>query len=161
SYFAAPETAKVSDIASENVVQSRRMELCVNGEMHDVTSRPDSPLLYVLRNELGLTAPKFGCGVGDCGACGGLENGRGIRSCRTRRSAVEGEITTREGLPGLRGDGGLHPVQQAWIDEQVPQCGYCQNGMIIAAVDLLERVPDPSVAEIRQAFSEPEPHLCR
>jgi isoquinoline 1-oxidoreductase alpha subunit len=137
------------------------MVIRVNGETHEVTSPSDSPLLYVLRNELRLTGPKFGCGVGDCGACGVLEDGREIRSCSTPLGAVSGEITTLEGLPRLRGNGGLHPVQQAWIDEQVPQCGYCQNGMIIAAVDLLERVPDPSVAEIKRAFSEPEPHLCR
>src|SRR5262249_33524619 len=86
-----------------------------------------------------------------------------VRSCTTPVGEVAGEVTTLEGLPRLWGadDGALHPVQQAWIDEQVPQCGYCQSGMIIAAVDLLTRVPNPSLSEIKRAFSEPDPHLCR
>jgi isoquinoline 1-oxidoreductase alpha subunit len=138
-------------------------ELHVNGEAHDVTSPADSPLLYVLRNELGLSGPKLGCGEGDCGACAVLEEGREIRSCITAVGDVKGELITLEGLPRLwgAGEGELHPVQQAWIDEQVPLCGYCQNGMIVAAVDLLSRVPDPSVAEIKEAYSTPDPHLCR
>ena len=135
----------------------------VNGVEHGVESRADCPLLYVLSNELELSGPKFGCGVGDCGACGVLVDGREVRSCSTPVGEVEGEVTTLEGLPRLwgAGEGELHPVQQAWIDGQVPQCGYCQNGMIMAAVDLLSRVPDPSVAQIKEAFSEPHPHLCR
>jgi isoquinoline 1-oxidoreductase alpha subunit len=135
----------------------------VNGAEHDVEAPPDCPLLYVLRNELGLHGPKFGCGQGDCGACAVLVDGREVRSCDIPVGELEGEVTTLEGLPALNGggEGALHPVQQAWIDEQVPQCGYCQSGMIIAAVDLLSQNPDPSVAEIRQAFSEPNPHLCR
>jgi isoquinoline 1-oxidoreductase alpha subunit len=137
--------------------------ITVNGLEHEVAARADCPLLYVLRNELGLSGPRFGCGLGDCGACAVLVDGREVRSCSTVVGEIEGEVTTLEGLRRLRAvaDGELHPVQQAWIDEQVPQCGYCQNGMIIAAVDLLSRVPDPSVAEIKQAFSEPDPHLCR
>ena len=135
----------------------------MNGREHEVQARADCPLLYVLRNELGLAGPRLGCGEGDCGACAVLVDGREVRSCVTPVDQVAGEITTLEGLSRLRGDGeaGLHPVQQAWIDEQVPQCGYCQNGMIIAAVELLDRVPDPSVAEIKHAYSKPEPHLCR
>ena len=134
-------------------------------------ARPDTPLLYVLRNQLGLTSPKFGCGAGDCGACAVLAGGTEIRSCQMPMRSVEGEITTLEGLPRAwavaHGDGvaersmSLHPVQQAWIDEQVPQCGYCQSGMIIAAVDLLSREPNPSPSEIKRAFSAPNPHLCR
>jgi isoquinoline 1-oxidoreductase alpha subunit len=135
----------------------------VNGQEHRVESRSDCPLLYVLRNDLGLSGPKFGCGVGDCGACAVLIDGREVRSCSVPIGDVDGEVTTLEGLPRLAGESaeGLHPVQQAWIDEQVPQCGYCQSGMIIAAVDLLSRIPNPSVVEIKQAFTEPEPHLCR
>jgi isoquinoline 1-oxidoreductase alpha subunit len=136
------------------------MLITVNGAEHRVEARGDCPLLYVLRNELGLSGPRFGCGVGDCGACAVLVDGREVRSCAVPVSEIEGEVTTLEGLGRLWG-AALHPVQQAWIDEQVPQCGYCQNGMMIAAVDLLARVPDPSVATIKQAFSEPEPHLCR
>lgn len=149
----------------------QRSTIVVNGVLRQVQSRPDTPLLYVLRNELGLMSPKFGCGAGDCGACTVLEGGREIRSCQTPLEAVSAEITTLEGLPrawALLHNGGdreqpkaLHPVQQAWIDEQVPQCGFCQNGMIMAAVDLLSRVPNPSIAEIKQAFSSPNPHLCR
>jgi isoquinoline 1-oxidoreductase alpha subunit len=138
-----------------------RKILRVNGVEHAVESRADCPLLYVLNDELGLSGPKFGCGVGDCGACAVLVDGREVRSCSTPVGEVEGEVTTLEGLPRLWGEGELHPVQQAWIDEQVPQCGYCQSGMMVAAVDLLSRVSDPSVAQIKQAFSEPHPHLCR
>ena len=143
----------------------------VNRTRHVVEARPDTPLLYVLRNQLELRSPKFGCGAGDCGACTVLQSAREIRSCQTPLSAVTGEITTLEGLPGTwattRGAGGagrrdkLHPVQQAWIDEQVPQCGFCQSGMIMAAVDLLSRHPNPSMKEITEAFSSPNPHLCR
>jgi isoquinoline 1-oxidoreductase alpha subunit len=134
----------------------------VNGAEHEIEARADTPLLYVLNNELSLSGPKFGCGVGDCGACAVLVDGREVRSCSVPVAEVTGEVTTLEGLPQLwAGEGDLHPVQQAWIDEQVPQCGYCQNGMIVAAVDLLSQNPDPSVAEIKQAFTEPDPHLCR
>lgn len=134
--------------------------ISVNGVKHHVSSSPDCPLLYVLANELQLSGPRLGCGVGDCGACAVLVDGHEIRSCSVLVSEVSGEVTTLEGLPRLCG-GELHPVQQAWIDEQVPQCGYCQNGMIIAAVDLLTRIPQPSTADIKQAFTEPHPHLCR
>jgi aerobic-type carbon monoxide dehydrogenase small subunit (CoxS/CutS family) len=137
--------------------------ITVNGREHHVESQPDCPLLYVLRNRIGLTSPRFGCGEGDCGACAVLVDGSEARSCSMTMEEVHGEITTVEGLTGLSNaaDGELHPVQQAWIDEQVPQCGYCQSGMMIAAVNLLGRVPNPSVPEIKQAFSSPDPHLCR
>jgi isoquinoline 1-oxidoreductase alpha subunit len=131
----------------------------VNGVEYSVAAPADCPLLYVLRNELGLYSPKFGCGLGECGACAVLVDGREVRSCTTPVGEVTGEVTTLEGLADS--DGGVHPVQQAWIDEQVPQCGHCQSGMMIAAVDLLSRNPDPTVAEIRDAFTSPDPHLCR
>lgn len=146
------------------------LELVVNGKRVKVTSPSDTPLLYVLRNELGLKGPKFGCGLEQCGACAVLVGNKETRSCIPPVSQFKGkEITTLEGLPGLwakaknRSHVNLHPVQQAWIDEQVPQCGYCQNGMIIMATDLLSRHSNPSVAQIEDAFSNtpPSPHLCR
>jgi isoquinoline 1-oxidoreductase alpha subunit len=130
-------------------------------------------LLYVLRNHLQLTGPRFGCGMAQCGACAVLVEGKEVRSCITPVASVGSKpIHTIEGLPLLwaqrkesqRPDAGaLHPVQQAWIDEQVPQCGYCQSGMMIAAVVLLDKNPSPSVAEIKDAFTNtpPSPHLCR
>ena len=137
-------------------------EIRVNGLAQQVEARPDCPLLYVLRNQIGLSSPRFGCGEGDCGACSVLLDGREIRSCSTTIAEVDGEVTTVEGLSRLCDlSGGLHPVQQAWIDEQVPQCGYCQSGMMIAAVDLLARIEDPTVEQIKEAFSSPDPHLCR
>jgi isoquinoline 1-oxidoreductase subunit alpha len=146
--------------------------LTLNGEQRAVSAPADTPLLFVLRNELRLTGPRLGCGLAQCGACAVLLDGEEIRSCVTPVSyAVGKKVTTIEGLPALwateRGTAeagaGLHPVQQAWIDEQVPQCGYCQSGMIIAAVELLARNPNPTVAEIKDAFTNkpPSPHLCR
>jgi aerobic-type carbon monoxide dehydrogenase small subunit (CoxS/CutS family) len=129
--------------------------LKVNGASHSVDVEPLTPLLYVLRNDLGLQGPKFGCGLGQCGACTVLVNGVATRSCVTQVSGVKGEITT---LEGLARDGTLHPVQQAWIDEQVPQCGFCQNGQILTAVALLARNPHPTDAEIRQGMAGA---LCR
>ncbi len=129
--------------------------LQVNGGAHTVEVEPLTPLLYVLRNDLGLQGPKFGCGLGQCGACTVLVNGVATRSCVTQVSRVSGEITT---LEGLARDGRLHPVQQAWIDEQVPQCGFCQNGQILTAVALLARHPHPTDAEIRQGMAGA---LCR
>ncbi|HEY7200634.1 MAG TPA: (2Fe-2S)-binding protein [Candidatus Dormibacteraeota bacterium] len=145
----------------------------VNGATHQVQAASDTPLLYVLRDELGLHGPKFGCGLGQCGACSVLVGDRETRSCVTAWTAVKDEVTTLEGLParwaaqkGLdaaNADRTLHPVQQAWIDQQVPQCGYCQSGMMIVAVDLLHRVPNPTEAQIRDAYTNtpPSPHLCR
>src|SRR5271155_4082885 len=120
----------------------------VNGLSHSVTASLDTPLLYVLHNELHLHGPRFGCGLAQCGACSVLLNGQEIRSCVTPVAAVAGQkITTLEGLPALwAAQSGastsaatleLHPLQQAWIDVQVPHCGYCQNGMLIQAADLL------------------------
>ncbi len=129
--------------------------LNVNGTMHTVDIDPSTPLLYVLRNDLGLRGPRFGCGLGQCGACAVIVNGVATRSCITPTSRVQGEITT---LEGLAKDGTLDPVQQAWIDEQVPQCGFCQNGQIMTAKALLDRNPNPTDAEIRQGMAGT---LCR
>ncbi len=138
--------------------------LKVNGSEHTVTSPADTPLLYVLRNELGVMSPKFGCGMAQCGACSVLLDGAEIRSCVTPISLVEGkEVTTVEGLPARWAKGSLHPVQEAWIEEQVPQCGICQFGMMIKVTELLEANPDPTDDEIKAALttSGPSAHLCR
>ena len=129
--------------------------LRVNGEQHSVDVDPSAPLLYILRNDLGLRGPRFGCGLGQCGACTVLIDGTPTRSCRTVSSVRGAEITT---LDGLAKDGQLHPLQQAWIEEQVPQCGFCQNGQIMTAKALLDRNPRPSDDEIRQGM---DPILCR
>ena len=151
-----------------------QLTLSVNGAKKVVTSSPDTPLLFVLRNELKLTGPHLGCGMAQCGACSVLVDGAEVRSCVTPVSdAVGKKVTTIEGLPavwaeqkGLSAEQAaktLHPVQQAWIDEQVPQCGYCQSGMMINAVELLAKNPEPTVAEIKEAYTTkgPSPHLCR
>ena len=151
-----------------------RTSLSVNGERRELDIPSDTPLLYVLRNDLELTGPQFGCGMSQCGACSVLLDGQEVRSCGTPVSRATGkEVTTLEGLPARwaqqtgqpMADAGetLHPVQQAWIDEQVPMCGFCQNGMMIKAVELLERTASPTVEEIKAAFTTdgPSPHLCR
>jgi aerobic-type carbon monoxide dehydrogenase small subunit (CoxS/CutS family) len=130
--------------------------LKVNGTSHTVDVDPATPLLYILRNDLGLQGPRFGCGLGQCGACTVLIKGEAVRSCIRPMSAVQGaEITT---LEGLSQGGQLHPLQQAWIDEQVPQCGFCQNGQILTAKALLDRTPNPTDAQIRQGMNGT---LCR
>jgi nicotinate dehydrogenase subunit A len=129
--------------------------LTVNGENRIVDIEPSTPLLYILRNDLGLEGPRFGCGLGQCGACTVIIGGRAVRSCVTPTESVIGEITT---LEGLSNEGRLDPVQQAWIDEQVPQCGFCQNGQIMTAKALLDRNPNPTDAEIRQGMNGT---LCR
>jgi isoquinoline 1-oxidoreductase alpha subunit len=131
------------------------MTLSVNGEEHTVDVSPDTPLLWVLRDTLGLTGTKYGCGVGLCGACTVHLDGEASRSCVTPVSeAVGREITTIEGL-SLDGS---HPVQRAWMAEKVPQCGYCQPGQIMAAAALLAKNPNPSDADIDAAMSG---NLCR
>ncbi len=132
-----------------------RITLKVNGASHTVDVEPETPLLYILRNDLDLHGPRFGCGLGQCGACAVIINGVATRSCVTPVSSVRAEVTT---LEGLSPKGTLHPVQQAWIDEQAPQCGFCQNGQIIAAKTLLDRTPNPTDAQIREAMSRT---LCR
>jgi len=130
--------------------------LKVNGRSHTVDIDPATPLLYILRNDLGLQGPRFGCGLGQCGACTVIIKGTAVRSCITPTSTVQGaEITTLEGLSSA---GTLHPVQQAWIDEQVPQCGFCQNGQIMTAKALLDKNPNPTDAEIRAGMDKT---LCR
>lgn len=129
--------------------------LNVNGTTHEVDIDPSVPLLYVLRNDLGLRGPRFGCGLGQCGACTVIIRGAPVRSCVMRASQVRGEVTT---LEGLSTNGTLDPLQQAWIDEQVPQCGFCHNGQILQARALLDRNPDPTDAEIRAAM---DGVLCR
>jgi len=129
--------------------------LRVNGAAHTVDVEPLTPLLYILRNDLGLQGPKFGCGLGQCGACTVIINGVATRSCVTATSTVKGEVTT---LEGIAVHGKLHPLQQAWIDEQVPQCGFCQNGQIMTAKALLDRNPHPTDAQIREEMSRT---LCR
>ena len=129
--------------------------LRVNGRAHTVNVEPSTPLLYVLRNDLDLHGPRFGCGLGQCGACTVIINGAAVRSCVTATSSVTGEITT---LEGLSQNGTLHPLQQAWIEEQVPQCGFCQNGQIMTAKALLDKNPTPTDAQIRQGMANT---LCR
>ena len=131
------------------------VNLRVNGAAHTVDVEPSTPLLYVLRNDLDLHGPKFGCGLGQCGACTVIINGVATRSCVTPISSVRSEVTT---LEGLATNGRLHPVQEAWITEQVPQCGFCQNGQIMTAVALLTRTPHPTDAQIREGMART---LCR
>jgi len=142
------------------------LKIKVNEQMRAVSSAPDTPLLYVLSDELHLQGPRFGCGLGQCGSCSVLVNGIETRSCITKVSAVAGKsITTLEGLPAwygaqkkLRNAPALHPVQQAMIDEQAAQCGYCFNGMIIKASELLSKTSQPTESQIRTAMNG---HLCR
>jgi isoquinoline 1-oxidoreductase alpha subunit len=144
-----------------------RLTITVNGLRYAVNATADTPLLYVLRNELKLNGPLFGCGLAQCGACAVIAGGKEIRACVTPVAGVQGvEIQTLEGLPSrwakqkslkLTKDL-LHPVQEAWIHHQVPQCGTCQSGMMINAVVLLERLAMPTDLEIRQGMNS---HLCR
>ena len=129
--------------------------LNINGHSQEVDVDPDTPLLWVLRDTLGLTGTKYGCGIAQCGACTVHIDGVATRSCSLPVSAAEGtKIVTIE---GLFPDGGLHPVQKAWIAHDVPQCGYCQSGMIMAAAALLKDTPQPSDAEIAAAIT----NICR
>jgi isoquinoline 1-oxidoreductase alpha subunit len=150
------------------------LRLNVNGVRREVEAPDDAPLLYVLRNHLQLIGPQFGCGLAQCGACAVLLGGKEVRSCVTPAAGVaDQEITTLEGLParwakqkGLsaaEAKNTLHPVQQAWIEEQTPQCGFCQNGMMIKATELLESNAHPTLAQIKKAFttSGVSPNLCR
>ena len=132
------------------------IKLTVNGQARSVDVDPATPLLYILRNDFDLHGPRFGCGLGQCGACTVLIKGEAVRSCIRPASTVQGaDITT---LEGLATGGRLHPIQQAWIDEQVPQCGFCQNGQILTAKALLDRNPSPTDAQIRQGMAGT---LCR
>jgi aerobic-type carbon monoxide dehydrogenase small subunit (CoxS/CutS family) len=145
---------------------ANKLRIRVNGRPHAVSAAPDTPLIYVLTNELALKGPRFGCGLAQCGSCSVLVDGKEQRSCVTPVSAVDGKsITTLEGLPDwyagerkLARAPMLHPVQQALLDEQALQCGYCGNGMIVKAAELLARSSMPTEAEIRSAMNG---HLCR
>jgi nicotinate dehydrogenase subunit A len=132
------------------------LEIEVNGRREVVRVEPDTPLLQVLRNDLGLKAAKLGCGLEQCHACAVLVDGEVTTTCATAVAAFAGRSVVT--LEGLASDGALHPVQQAFLDEEAAQCGYCIPGMIVGAVALLERNPTPSDAEIRAAL---DPHLCR
>ena len=128
--------------------------LTVNGATRALDADPDTPLLWVLRDELGLTGTKFGCGVAACGACTVHVAGEAVRSCQVRLGDLWGEVTTIEGL----GAAAPHPLQEAWVRHQVAQCGYCQSGQIMQAADLLARVPQPTDAQIDEAMAG---NLCR
>lgn len=136
-------------------------QLKVNGQLHEVDVEHDAPLLWVLRDELGLTGTKFGCGISACGACTVHINGEATRSCVTAVSTVVGaDITTIEGLSAVSEGlsvNGFAPIQQAWIDHQVPQCGYCQSGMIMAISALLAKNPAPSDDELAKSIT----NICR
>lgn len=137
-------------------MEPEEVRLTVNGTTRTVTCEPDTPLLDVLRHDLGLAGPRFGCGAGLCGACFVLIGGRARSSCDLPVSAAAGsEITTVEGLAR---DGKLHPVQQAFLDEQAAQCGYCTSGMIVSAAALLAEHPAPSGEDVRTAMAG---NLCR
>jgi len=126
------------------------ISLKVNGKMYEVDALPETPLLWILRDDLGLMGTKYGCGIGQCGACTVHIDGRAVRSCATAAASAAGkDIVTIEGLSA----GGLHPVQKAWIEEDVPQCGYCQSGQIMAAAALLAANPRPDDADIDRAMS--------
>ncbi|SDW61590.1 (2Fe-2S)-binding protein [Litoreibacter albidus] len=131
------------------------MKLTVNGTTHDVDVEPEMPLLWVLRDELGITGPKYGCGIAQCGACTVHVDGEAVRSCQLEVGDVEGQITTIEGLGT---PAALHAVQDAWIEHQVAQCGYCQSGQIMAAASFLISTPAPTDEEIDDAMSA---NLCR
>src|SRR5262245_59235006 len=127
----------------------------VNGHLHDVDVDPDTPLLWVLRDTLGMGGTKYGCGIAECGACTVHVDGVAMRSCALPVSAVEGKAVTT--IEGLAQNGLLHRVQQAWIAHDVPQCGYCQSGMIMAVAALLKKTPNPTDAEIDTAIT----NICR
>ena len=130
------------------------MKLNINGEERDFDADPEMPLVWALRDILDIKGPKFGCGIGACGACTVLIDGEPVRSCSQAVGDVDGKILTIEGLAR---DGNLHPVQRAWIEHRVPQCGYCQSGQIMAAIALLNDIPQPSDADIDESMT----NLCR
>jgi isoquinoline 1-oxidoreductase alpha subunit len=131
------------------------MQLTVNGWVRDFEADPEMPLLWALRDILDVKGPKYGCGIGVCGACTVLVGANAVRACSLPVGAVDGPVTTIEGLAAK--DGTLHPVQAAWVAHQVPQCGYCQSGQIMAAVALLAGSPKPTDAEIDAAMT----NICR
>ena len=136
------------------------MKLTINGTEYEIVTDPPRPLLWVLRDELGLTGTKFGCGAGFCGSCTVHINGEAVRSCTTPLSTIEGEIRTIEGLHTIAEDGSLqlHPVQQAFLEDQVPQCAWCMSGQMMTAAAFLAQNPTPTEAEIVEAMGE---NYCR
>ena len=132
------------------------MDLTVNGTLRQVDADPDTPLLDVLRGDLGLRGARFGCGLGQCGACFVLVDGRPVPACDTPLWAAEGKAVTT--VEGLAADGRLHPVQQAVLDEQAGQCGFCLSGMVVSAAALLAEQPQPDEATVAAALDR---HLCR
>src|SRR5215470_3203220 len=162
------DAIEVRQIASDHgrMRMADELKIKVNGRTWPVEASPDTPLLYVLTNELQLKGPRFGCGLAQCGSCSVLADGVEIRSCVTPVSAVAGKaVTTFEGLAalyaqqkGLAQAPALHPLQQAFIDEQAPHCGYCYNGMLIKGSELLAQNPRPTEAEVRGHMNG---HLCR
>jgi aerobic-type carbon monoxide dehydrogenase small subunit (CoxS/CutS family) len=158
---ALASTTKTSPTASSG----KGVTITVNGKKHTSQAAPDTPLLYILRDELYLRGPKFGCGLSECGACAVLLNGKQIRSCIWPLNKVGTDsVVTLDGLAAsYHGEkaakkGAMHPLQKAWIENQVPQCGYCQSGMMIQAADLLAKNPNPTTAEIKTAMNG---HICR
>lgn len=141
--------------SSGNHSEAISMKLKVNGEVHDIDVDPSMPLLWVLRDELNIKGPKFGCGIAQCGACTVHIDGTAVRSCVYPASAVQGDVTTIEGLGTPES---LHAVQQAWIEHQVAQCGYCQSGQIMSAAALISSNPNPTDDDIDTAMSG---NLCR
>ena len=131
------------------------MKISVNGKNHALDVEPEMPLLWALRDELDIKGPKFGCGVAQCGSCTVLLNGEPVRSCSSPVSAAAGQKVIT--IEGLADKGRLHAIQQAWIDHQVPQCGYCQGGQMLAAVALLKKKPKPTDADIDAAMT----NICR
>ena len=131
------------------------MKLNVNGKNHTLDAEPEMPLLWALRDELDIKGPKFGCGIAQCGSCTVLVNGEPVRSCSYPVSGAEGQKVIT--IEGLADKGKLHAVQQAWIDHQVPQCGYCQGGQMLAAVALLKKKPKPTDEDIDAAMT----NICR
>jgi isoquinoline 1-oxidoreductase alpha subunit len=129
-------------------------KLKVNGKEHSVDVEPDTPLLWVIREQVGLTGTKYGCGVAQCGACSVHINGEVTRSCQVPISSLKGDVVTIEGLSA---DGRSHPIQKAWLEHDVPQCGYCQSGQIMAAAALLKDKPKPTDADINDAMT----NICR
>jgi isoquinoline 1-oxidoreductase alpha subunit len=148
--------ASDQDRWTDTIARRRRMvKLTINGQSHDVDVEPDTPLLWVIRDTIGLTGTKYGCGIAQCGACTVHIDGQAVRSCSLPVSDAAGkQITTIEGLAA---NGHLHKVQQAWIDNDVPQCGYCQSGMIMAVAALLKDKPKPTDADIDKALT----NICR
>jgi isoquinoline 1-oxidoreductase subunit alpha len=149
------QSFKFINFQKTNSLNMATYRLTVNGEVQEVEAAPNTPLLWVLRDNLSLTGTKYGCGMAQCGACTIHIDGAAVRSCSIPVSTIgEKKVTTIEGISAAE----LHPVQQAWMDENVPQCGFCQTGQIMSAVALIEKNPSPSDAEIESAMSG---NICR